>query len=756
MKKDSQSIIDVFCKIGIFSLSLFVTAFAVYIYSPIVGSHADENSKDTEITLTVNSRLGLRVNTELVNLSGVMDSFVHDSVNVDVATNSLYGYTLALEDADDDTKMNPTTSGVSSYVSSNFSGVETSSTMDENTWGYSLDESSYYSIPQVNSPAALKKKNGRVESEYETTQVTFGVKIGHNLTAGDYVDVIKFTAYTNGVDGGPEDGTDPDDPGRKKDDEGKMQSFNCSSLATDGVRTLVDKRDGNEYTIAKLADDRCWMTENLRIKNKTISNEDSDVYDKTFTIPDSNWSTNYNEAAKRDNPYIYDTGTREHGVYYNYAAASAGTITGASNLNEATQSICPSGWTLPSQADYAALYSAAGVTADADGAQILLSEPISFKLSGNIYYSNSDVQNRGTLGIYWSSTANSANAAQRITPYTNATTNATTSGAARTGGFPIRCVAQSEYKVKWDLGGGTANSNSVQYPSKLPSSKNINLSTYAPKKDGYEFDGWSSSESTNYTGSETSVNINPDNKSVVKLTAKWLKVDVAQNFSCSKYSPTETGKVRDTRDGNIYNIARLEDGRCWMTENLRIKGKTLTSTDTDIPSGTFTLPNSNWLDGVTNTWRDTDLKAKNPYVYDSGNKDYGVYYNGDAAYAVNGSVPIQADQSICPKGWTLPTTGEYVALYNAIYNKFGEYSMEFKNYIANDSIKMKLAGLIEYRASSPKWIGESAHFWASKSNNTGSNYSGTRIFSLYNGVQSNSSDTMAYISGISIRCIARQ
>ncbi|MBQ3441588.1 hypothetical protein IJG27_04780, partial [Candidatus Saccharibacteria bacterium] len=39
------------------------------------------------------------------------------------------------------------------------------------------------------------------------------------------------------------------------------------------------------------------------------------------------------------------------GAWYNYVAATAGTITGDNNTTEASSSICPSGWKLPNHAD---------------------------------------------------------------------------------------------------------------------------------------------------------------------------------------------------------------------------------------------------------------------------------------------------------------------------------------------------------------------------------------------------------------------
>ena len=53
----------------------------------------------------------------------------------------------------------------------------------------------------------------------------------------------------------------------------------------------------------------------------------------------------------RDNPcmrsYSSEATTPAVGVWYNYAAATAGTIVGEENSTDATESICPKGWTLP-------------------------------------------------------------------------------------------------------------------------------------------------------------------------------------------------------------------------------------------------------------------------------------------------------------------------------------------------------------------------------------------------------------------------
>ena len=57
------------------------------------------------------------------------------------------------------------------------------------------------------------------------------------------------------------------------------------------VATLTDIRDNNTYTVRKLKDGKIWMTENLRLIDKTISSADSNLPSgETYTIPASDTS----------------------------------------------------------------------------------------------------------------------------------------------------------------------------------------------------------------------------------------------------------------------------------------------------------------------------------------------------------------------------------------------------------------------------------------------------------------------------------
>ena len=190
----------------------------------------------------------------------------------------------------------------------------------------------------------------------------------------------------------------------------------CNSLtaaSTSGTRTLAsvsaltDTRDGQTYAIAKLADNKCWMIENLRLADThtegntivpttlTTTNtnnplNDNDPINPTVTLKhnytDSNTFTNLsptsnvaynadtapdgwcttNSAACDDqsrlrtdntaNRATYTSGQTvssqdaniySYGNYYNWYSATAGNGTYSKSSGEVAGDLCPSGWKLP-------------------------------------------------------------------------------------------------------------------------------------------------------------------------------------------------------------------------------------------------------------------------------------------------------------------------------------------------------------------------------------------------------------------------
>ena len=141
--------------------------------------------------------------------------------------------------------------------------------------------------------------------------------------------------------------------------------------------------------------------------------------------------------------------------------------------------------------------------------------------------------------------------------------------------------------------------------------------------------------------------------------------------------------VFDSRDEQAYMIQRLPDNRCWMLDNLKLGRDihnpdtttfNLTSNNTDIDANiSFTAydlltygSNDKQCFGSTTS----DISGyTTPCIHSSSNNDYGVWYNFAAATAntINTkNTDVESTQSICPKGWGLPSGTESTDLITTL------------------------------------------------------------------------------------------
>lgn len=242
-------------------------------------------------------------------------------------------------------------------------------------------------------------------------------------------------------------------------------------------------------------------------------------------------------------------------------------------------------------------------------------------------------------------------------------------------------------------------------------------------------------------------------------------------------------KLIDKRDNNIYWVAKLEDGHCWMTQNLDLDLETtpanvtaLTSENTDLttygsknydtsngyacsnPSTTTNCTATNevitWTperatiasDNLSaTTWTDNN---SNPYSYDigfvvadgsdsyEGHKYAGNYYNWTAAIASNNSdaftsstfdnVANNPQNSICPKGWRLPTIANNTNFPGAVAGSPNEFRR--LNILYNNNSESSTTGLMNsplyfsrsgyVGGGSLNGISSSAGYWSSTVNNS--------------------------------------
>ena len=224
------------------------------------------------------------------------------------------------------------------------------------------------------------------------------------------------------------------------------------------VSALTDQRDNQTYAIAKLADGKCWMIENLRLDNQyTVGNSQTDPavtntslsqgYNPSFTglagpesadftdstTPNSLYTTETNIEGKNtisgDNPGSRfprynnnntsqraanttktNVNTYSYGNYYTWAAVIADT-TYYTSEDHNTTSICPKGWSIPQGNNTNAGFAKLDIDMGGTGADQSISEasnrwrkyPTNFLYSG--IFNSSSAYYRGSVGSYWSSTA---------------------------------------------------------------------------------------------------------------------------------------------------------------------------------------------------------------------------------------------------------------------------------------------------------------------------------------------------------------
>lgn len=218
-----------------------------------------------------------------------------------------------------------------------------------------------------------------------------------------------------------------------------MQNFSCT-LASEQTTTVTDSRDGNTYKIAKLKDDQCWMTENLKIAGRTLTPTNSDVA-STFVLPSSSNSDFRSSYYNTANVYVDST----YGGYYTWYAATASEGTQDKSSGDVSHSICPKGWRLPNKVEYENLAAAYGSDSSVI-MQKLTSAPASFVMSGifSSYYGKMMYQGEYGEGVYWSSTAYDKDIAYHFFLGTTMGDPAVymEHQYSKTNGLPVRCVSR--------------------------------------------------------------------------------------------------------------------------------------------------------------------------------------------------------------------------------------------------------------------------------------------------------------------------
>ncbi len=505
----------------------------------------------------------------------------------------------------------------------------------------------------------------------------------------------------------------------------------CAAVATptDAISpstVLLDTRDQKKYFVSKLIDGNCWMTQNLDF---ALSTEGTTLYPESTAVLSEKTIVAAPEFASENDIIIYQDGEGDHyqqgtnyvdisendrslmrhyhtGSYYSYAAATAGSGIGLATLKNANESICPKGWRLPTSNNDADPYSFGQIiNSGYYSFDNMVNAPMYMNYFG-YYRPTGALANRGTLGYFWSATA--PNNGKYAYDQSFSRNNNWISGSANTieryYSLSVRCIVGNakEYQINYDANGGMGapdNYSSVE----LYDTYSVNLSTTTPTRENYIFLGWSESasatEATYQPGVSTLLTGNNPLNLYAVWKPEWFNLAYANAgktknadgyYSMQDMTPEICAAVPtpataedevpisslvDVRDGFVYFVAKLMDGKCWMTQNLYYQihlaqYKTLSPLTTDVRVQKEIVTNNSW----NNAYHNSEY-SRGAFHYDGkGNLQSGVpavgntqrHYVDGTIYSYSTAVTglTEADvnagnttDSLCPRGWRMPMGG---------------------------------------------------------------------------------------------------
>ncbi len=318
------------------------------------------------------------------------------------------------------------------------SGTPSPSTLKNlpsNTWGYSviteenLPSDTTYKALSAGQGDLLASQNTSVREANHTFTLGFATKIGVDRPADTYEGKFVLSVISS-----PRELVTLSD----LDTLQQMTSKICENTTPGTEVELVDERDGQTYPITKFAkDNNCWITRNLDYAldpNTPLTSKLSDV-SATWTPPATVLTgspSNFNNSSNDLVASYRSTDNVAYGTYYSWGAATAGTGNASFVSGSTDASVCPRGWTLPTHAQYSAIF-----TGMSSGNE-LIATPYNFKYGGRI--SNGSLDYLGGGGYYWSSTVNDVTTAF-IVPFDPGVI--WPSGVtSRFNGCSVRCVAR--------------------------------------------------------------------------------------------------------------------------------------------------------------------------------------------------------------------------------------------------------------------------------------------------------------------------
>ena len=614
--------------VAVFSiLNILISVFAGKVYADTNLQFSVEVPPTLEVTLldaygeSLNGSTSMSVAPTLSSTS-----FNEKDVVINVGTNNEWGYSLFMSvpnpnlttiDGDKITTLPEKTEG---YICT----VVTANDCDfvVNSWGYRIKQdtanrpaTNYLAVPRETS---LTKTS--TLSSSDKTYLAFGTKVDAMQTPGIYTTTIVFTVVAN------------------PDTNLTMQEVDTASLASlmpevGDTAFIKDARDNDKYTITKIDKDLYWMTDNLRIVDE-VSAEMSNFYGDKFDISANSLSLEWDQSGSYLEPRsAYDEEHPEYGAYYNYCAASAGTICSDQLRKDATEDICPLGWRLPTYDEIDKIANANSIDRNAP-------------FAGD--YTNGQLLLTGTANFWWSATAYSQSSQYYLYSNEDSWSIIPTTKA---NGHSVRCVYDTTTIDDIDYLQDFYGLSKAGKESVLKSMQEGFTYTKTDKRDGQEYD-------------------------IAKLKDGniWLLDDL------------RIGAKELTEELSVDNTNMSPDVEFVLPASSTDKfnasdGYEIAAINTDSADSVIPFP-SDYVG---------EYKERGSVYYNYCAASAGTY-----CYDVNGDPEEKnAEYDVCPAGWSLPSGGpesNYQNLYDVYDNDHSSFisalHLTLSGYFSNDFARM--------------------------------------------------------------------
>ena len=397
---------------------------------------------------------------------------------------------------------------------------------------------------------------------------------------------------------------------------GTLQSWRgCNSMSQNDVIALTDNRNDETYAVAKLANNKCWTIENLRLVPNSVTITDQNTHSPTSSFiseaassssstslcgidagssggPECNNQIQFNtNSLDRTLTQSYNTNSDgvawySYGVYYNWYTATAGngtTSISANNTNVAGD-ICPKNWHLPTSTangEWVGLntnYNNGVSNADAG----LRNYPVNLIWSGD--YNKTSRTGSYENGRYWSATATDATNAYRMGHQVSGSKGAQPRGNYRKwDAFAVRCIRDevtaeySDVTVTFPQNVTSITfTNGTDTETATPASPTVSIAqdetytitaNFAP---GYELNEWSAGQNStidSVSQNPTTITITDDTTltiSVQSIPSYTITVNLGEHvssigFYSDGYTPQQVtpATATDNQDGTYTGSVTL-------------------------------------------------------------------------------------------------------------------------------------------------------------------------------------------------------